>query len=286
MNAVFSPDERYIACGRSAEGKGNRGALVILQRDTLEVERNIECEPGVSVVRVVWHSKINQVSDDSSYGSDPCVMGEVLRKYLAPSQIVTGLSNGQIKVLYSPDASLNGAKLLLTKSAKKVTIEDASRAFLSQPIITPHALPMFREDNPMAALQSGREGRVGKRKREKERMDKSKTQRPDAPLSGPGRGGRVGASATQHVVQNLVRDSTRDEDVGIFFFFISYFAFCFSFFCIFPLPFTPPRETCCGEPELNGRVSGVLGNICVRDPAHPALRFRRALSPSLLFLLC
>jgi len=185
-NAVFSPDERYIACGRSAEGRGNRGALVILQRDTLEVQRSIECEPGVSAVRVVWHSKINQ--------------------------IVTGLSNGQIKVLYSPDASLNGAKLLLTKSAKKVTIEDASRAFLSQPIITPHALPMFREDNPMAALQSGREGRIGKRKREKERMDKRKTQRPDAPLSGPGRGGRVGASATQHVVQNLVRDSTRDED--------------------------------------------------------------------------
>ncbi|KIO16430.1 hypothetical protein M407DRAFT_33917 [Tulasnella calospora MUT 4182] len=32
------------------------------------------------------------------------------------------------------------------------------------------------------------------------------------PLHGPGKGGRVGASATQHVVQNLVRDSTRDED--------------------------------------------------------------------------
>lgn len=129
-------------------------------------------------------------------------------------QIVTGLSNGQIKVLYSPYSSLNGAKLLLTKSAKKVTIEDASRAFLTQPIITPHALPMFREDNPMAALQGGREGGVGKRKRERERMDKRKTQRPDAPLTGPGKGGRVGASATQHVVQNLVRDSTRDEDVS------------------------------------------------------------------------
>lgn len=66
----------------------------------------------------------------------------------------------------------------------------------------------------MAAF-SGRSGEGGgKRKREKERMDKRKTQRPDAPLTGPGRGGRVGASATQHVVQNLVRDSTRDEDVS------------------------------------------------------------------------
>lgn len=38
--------------------------------------------------------------------------------------------------------------------------------------------------------------------------------RPELPVSGPGRGGRVGASATQHVVQNLVRDTMRDEDVS------------------------------------------------------------------------
>ncbi|KAG8758492.1 hypothetical protein FRC14_008117 [Serendipita sp. 396] len=36
--------------------------------------------------------------------------------------------------------------------------------------------------------------------------------RPELPVSGPGRGGRVGASATQHIVQNLVRDTMRDED--------------------------------------------------------------------------
>lgn len=35
------------------------------------------------------------------------------------------------------------------------------------------------------------------------------------PVTGPGKGGRVGASATQHVVQNLVRDTTRDEDVSL-----------------------------------------------------------------------
>jgi hypothetical protein len=34
----------------------------------------------------------------------------------------------------------------------------------------------------------------------------------------------VGASATQHVVQNLVRDTTRDEDVRVFLFSAS--AFC------------------------------------------------------------
>jgi hypothetical protein len=44
-------------------------------------------------------------------------------------------------------------------------------------------------------------------------MDPRKSKRPELPVTGPGRGGRVGASATQHVVQNLVRDTTRDEDV-------------------------------------------------------------------------
>jgi len=52
--------------------------------------------------------------------------------------------------------------------------------------------------------------------------------RPELPVSGPGRGGRVGASATQHVVQNLVRDTMRDEDVSALFLFFSFlFVFCF-----------------------------------------------------------
>jgi len=38
------------------------------------------------------------------------------------------------------------------------------------------------------------------------------SRRPELPVTGPGKGGRVGASATQHIVQNLVRDTTRDED--------------------------------------------------------------------------
>src|SRR5258708_777095 len=80
---------------------------------------------------------------------------------------------------------------------------------LMGPILIPHSLPPFREDGEIRAG-----GASGKRKREKERMDKRKTKRPEAPLNGPGRGGRVGASATQHLVQHLVRDSTRDEDVS------------------------------------------------------------------------
>ena len=79
-----------------------------------------------------------------------------------------------------------------------------SDALAAPSILTPHALPMFRDLDP---------GRGTKRKADKDRQDPRKSRRPELPVTGPGRGGRVGASATQHVVQNLVRDTTRDQDV-------------------------------------------------------------------------
>ena len=62
-------------------------------------------------------------------------------------------------------------------------------------------------------FRDGEDGHGGKRKREKDRSDPRKSRRPELPVTGPGKGGRVGASATQHVVQNLFKDTTRDEDV-------------------------------------------------------------------------
>jgi hypothetical protein len=68
------------------------------------------------------------------------------------------------------------------------------------------------KDDQLSAFEFGT---TSKRKRDKERSDPRKSMRPELPVSGPGRGGRVGASATQHVVQNLVRDTMRDEDVSV-----------------------------------------------------------------------
>ncbi|KAJ3872123.1 hypothetical protein F5051DRAFT_445486 [Lentinula edodes] len=176
-NAIFSPDDKYVVTGAGASVKGGTGRLLFMRKDNLEIAKTLEV--GATPVKVFWHSKINQ--------------------------IVTGLSNGQICVLYSPHTSLNGAKLLLNKGPpRKVTIEDMSDALAAPAILTPHALPMFRDGDGIV--------RGGKRKREKDRMDPRKSRRPELPVTGPGKGGRVGASATQHVVQNLVRDTTRDED--------------------------------------------------------------------------
>ncbi|KAF9455647.1 WD40 repeat-like protein [Collybia nuda] len=190
-NAMFSPDDKYVITGAGAMSKGGKGKLMFMAKNDLSVAKTLEVDS--TPVKVYWHSKINQ--------------------------IVTGLSSGQICVLYSPMTSLNGAKLLLNKGPpRKVTVEDMSDALAAPSIITPHALPMFRDlEGP---------GRGTKRKAEKNRLDPRKSKRPELPVTGPGRGGRVGASATQHVVQNLVRDTTRDQDVcsvtflTIFFFWI------------------------------------------------------------------
>ncbi len=107
-------------------------------------------------------------------------------------------------MLYSPQTSLNGAKLLINKGpAKRPTVEDMSDAVAAPAII----IPGVTRDGEFTS------GLPNKRKRDKERQDPRKSRRPELPVHGPGRGGRVGASATQHVVQNLVRDTTRDEDV-------------------------------------------------------------------------
>jgi len=175
-NAVFSPNEKFIVTGAGSTVRGGKGQLLFLKRDDLEIEKEVEMES--TPVKVVWHPKINQ--------------------------ILTGFANGSISCFYSPETSLNGAKLLANKGpAKKATIESMASGLLQPQIITPHALPMFRD---------GEDGRSGKRKREKERMDPKKSRRPELPVHGPGKGGRVGASATQHVVQNLFRDTTRDVD--------------------------------------------------------------------------
>lgn len=67
-------------------------------------------------------------------------------------------------------------------------------------IMTPHALPMFQDEDY----------RQTKRQKEK----KSETRKPEEPLKGAGKGGRVGASATQHLVQHMFKNTMRDEDVS------------------------------------------------------------------------
>ncbi|EJT98901.1 WD40 repeat-like protein [Dacryopinax primogenitus] len=180
-NVTFSPDGKYVVTGTSEGTKQEMeaglggGKLLLLKRENLELEREVPLG-GRGILRVVWHPKINQ--------------------------ILCGHADGTIRVLYSPTHSINGAKLCVPRGTKSRTIEDYASS-LHVPILLPEEPGMGRDVSE----------RPNKRRRDKERMETGgKTRRPMAPVHGPGKGGRVGASATQHIVQHLFRDNTRDED--------------------------------------------------------------------------
>ncbi|KAF9329258.1 hypothetical protein BG006_007643 [Podila minutissima] len=171
-NVIFSPDERLILTGTSVKKNAGYGKIVMMNSSNLEIVRTVSVTQS-SVVRVLWHDKLNQ--------------------------IIAGNADGSARVYYDPDVSSKGALLCASKAPKKRAVDDYE---IDRPIITPHALPMFKEDKI----------RSNKRKQEKMRSDPVASHRPEMPLTGPGKGGKVGISLTQHVLTDVVKDRLREED--------------------------------------------------------------------------
>ncbi|KAF9981488.1 hypothetical protein BGZ75_007255 [Mortierella antarctica] len=173
-NVIFSPDERLILTGTGVKKNEGYGKIVMMNSENLDIVRTVSVSQS-SVVRVLWHDKLNQ--------------------------IIAGSADGTARVFYDPEVSHKGAKLCATKTPKKRAVDDYE---IDRPIITPHALPMFKEDN--TKMQSN------KRKQEKMRSDPLASHRPEMPLKGPGKGGKVGTNLTQHVLTDVVKDTMREED--------------------------------------------------------------------------
>jgi len=164
---VFSPDERLILTGTSVKKGQGVGKLVFIERDTFETVMEVPFE-NTSVVSTLWHPKLNQV--------------------------FIGLSDGNVKVLFDPDKSKNGATMCVGK-VKKKRIDPGEN--MSQPqIINPHALRMYRERPRTDSM---------KKVKAKLRADPIASHKPDAPLVGHGVGGRLkeGMSLTGFVIRNI-----------------------------------------------------------------------------------
>lgn len=76
-NVIFSPDDKWIVTGLPGR-KGTKGSIVFLNSETLVEERRVAIAEG-TVVRVLWHSRINQAShirlpDSVSSSPDPLVI--------------------------------------------------------------------------------------------------------------------------------------------------------------------------------------------------------------------
>lgn len=161
----FSPDDTMVFTGVSLQKGQDVGRLLFFDTKTFKLVTKIAVTRS-HVIKAVWHAKLNQ--------------------------IFVGCGNGVVKCYYDDKRSLRGAKLCVVKShRKKLSVEVVS----SQQIITPHALPLFRQEKL----------RTSKKKMEKERLDPVKSHRPDLPITS-GQGGRVAASGStlsSFVIRNL-----------------------------------------------------------------------------------
>ncbi|XP_016296071.1 WD repeat-containing protein 70-like [Sinocyclocheilus anshuiensis] len=183
-DCCFSPDDKLLLTGTSVKkGEGN-GKLLFFERESLQKVYEIEvadadthfCVAPMSVVRCLCHPKLNQ--------------------------IMVGTGTGLAKVYYDPVKSQRGAMLCVVRSKRK---EKHAETLTQDYIITPHAVPMFRE-----ARQ-----RSTRKQLEKDRLDPVKSHKPELPVSGPGRGGRVaahGGTLSSFIVKNIALDKTYDSN--------------------------------------------------------------------------
>jgi len=169
----FSPDGSLLVTGTSVrKGAGERPKLVFcdVNGPSHEVAASVDVD-GASVVPLLWHPRLNQ--------------------------IVAGNADGGAYVLYDPSMSEKGALLCTAKRAPK-------RAALSytggaMQIITPHALPMFREEN-----------HDHKKQRSLDRADPLKSRKPEQVMTGPGRGGQIGTTY-HHAMMRVMHKDKIDE---------------------------------------------------------------------------
>lgn len=162
----FSPDDRLVMTGTSCSKGGTDSELCFF--DTSSFEKTSTIPFTSSVIRSQWHPRLNQ--------------------------IFVGCGDGVVKVFYDEKVSDKGAMLC----AGKVRKREKGAFLLTKPqIITPHALPMFKEERKKS----------WKVQQMKDRADPVKSRKPEVrgrvvhfciivrflqlPMSGPGAGGRL-----------------------------------------------------------------------------------------------
>jgi len=172
---MYSPDNRMVVTGTSVKrGQGN-GRIVFFDRTNFNKVQEIAVE-NTSVVSCLWHPKLNQ--------------------------IFVGCSDGNIRVFFDPTKSKSGATLCVGKVKKKRF--DPGEQLIKSQIITPHALPMYREKRAKSM----------KKVKQEMRADPSLSKMPDPPVTGPGSGGRIreGMSLSGFVVKQIALSKFDDSN--------------------------------------------------------------------------
>ncbi|XP_063227176.1 gastrulation defective protein 1 homolog [Bacillus rossius redtenbacheri] len=173
-DCMFSPDDSMVLTGVSVKKGETDGRIIFYDTKTFDVvDEFTVCDSHV--IKTQWHPKLNQ--------------------------IFVGCGNGMVKVYYDNARSLRGAKLCVVKTRRKVKQVEV---VAGQQILTPHALPMFRQEKPKSV----------RKQLERDRQDPIKSRRPDLPISS-GQGGRVassGGTLSSYVIRNLGLSKRVEDD--------------------------------------------------------------------------
>lgn len=173
-DAIFSPDDSMVITGESLDKNKKYSNLYFYDTKTFECINQLPVS-NTHVVKVLWHPKLNQ--------------------------IFVGTGNGIIKGYYDENRSMRGAKLCIVKTYRKKKQTEISGNIQ---IITPHALPMFRQEK----------NRSLRKQMEKNRLDPVLSRRPDLPIT-TGQGGRVvssGGTLSSYVIRNLGLSKRVNDD--------------------------------------------------------------------------
>lgn len=173
-DATFSPDDSLLVTGESLEKDKEFANLYFYDAKTFELVNKIPVTNS-HVVKTLWHPKLNQ--------------------------IFVGCGDGTIKGYYDEKRSMRGAKLCIVKTYRKKKQMEMGGGIQ---VITPHALPMFRQEK----------SRSLRKQMEKDRLDPVKSRRPDLPITS-GQGGRVassGGTLSSYVIRNLGLSKRVDDD--------------------------------------------------------------------------
>lgn len=183
-DCCFSLDDAMVVTGESVRPAAAAGATpadanVLIYRanggDFGLISKIAVTGGGSHVIKTLWHPKLNQ--------------------------LFVGCGNGVIKCYYDERKSMRGAKLCVAKTYRKKRHPELMGV---TQVITPHALPMFRQEKTRSL----------RKRQEKERLDPVKSHRPDLPITS-GQGGRVassGGTLSSYVIRNLGLSKRVEDD--------------------------------------------------------------------------
>lgn len=158
----FSPDDKLILTATSST-KQESGKIHFLDSTDLSIKQSIESSSGeTSIIRARWHPKINHIGYSCSSGS--CFVAYDKRRSIG-GFLTVAFSRGSKRKKYVSQRNHNQA---ITK------------------IITPHALPLFKEDN----------------------QTKKKQYKPDMPNPNANQDGRImaaGSTLSSYIARNIAK---------------------------------------------------------------------------------